>query len=195
MRKSFIENITFKKIIFFLKNSHFSIFICKSIFLNFFNIVRTCTICFFFWICCKWICWNKYAICNKWMIKVIELLLSRRQKTRYESDCQDVNSFSSEYFDFSSMWRFIVTKLLSFNNSILCSYNLWKNNLMIFWKSNISDKWRKYFDIFFIMRSSIDLICSCFKNFLIITTIFNDSKFVCNVLNAKSIWLIVMKKH
>ena len=45
------------------------------------------------------------------------------------------------------------------------------------------------------MRSSMNLICSCFKIFLIMTAIFNDSKFVCNVLNAKSIWLIVMKKH
>ena len=41
----------------------------------------------------------------------------------------------------------------------------------------------------------MSLICLCFKIFLIMTTIFNDSKFVCNVLSAKSIWLIVMKKH
>ena len=66
---------------------------------------------------------------------------------------------------------------------------------MIYWKSNIFDRWRKYFDIFFIMRSNMNLICSCFKIFLIMTTIFNDSKFVCNVLSAKSIWLIVIKKH
>ena len=45
------------------------------------------------------------------------------------------------------------------------------------------------------MRSSMSLICSCFKIFLIMTMIFNDSEFVCNVLSAKSIWLIVMKKH
>ena len=66
---------------------------------------------------------------------------------------------------------------------------------MICWKSNIFDKWRKYFDIFFIMRSNMNLICFCFKIFLIMTTIFNDSEFVCNVLSAKSIWLIVMKKY
>ena len=45
------------------------------------------------------------------------------------------------------------------------------------------------------MRSSMNLICSCFKIFLIMIAIFNDSKFVCNVLNAKSIWLIVIEKH
>ena len=45
------------------------------------------------------------------------------------------------------------------------------------------------------MRSSMNLICSCFKISLIMIAIFNDSKFVCNVLNAKSIWLIVIKKH
>ena len=66
---------------------------------------------------------------------------------------------------------------------------------MICWKSNIFNRWRKYFDIFFIMRSSMNLICSYFKILLIMTTIFNDSKSVCNVLNAKSIWLIVIKKH
>ena len=43
------------------------------------------------------------------MNKMIELLLSRRQSVKYESDCQDVNSFLSRYFDFNSMCRFIVT--------------------------------------------------------------------------------------
>ena len=66
---------------------------------------------------------------------------------------------------------------------------------MICWKSNIFDKWRKYFDIFFIMRSSMSLICSCFKIFFIMIAIFNDSEFVCNVLSATSIWLIVIEKH
>ena len=57
------------------------------------------------------------------------------------------------------------------------------------------DKYLKYFDIFFIMRSRIDFTCSCFRISLIMTTIFNDSEFARNVLSAKSIWLIVMKKH
>ena len=41
--------------------------------------------------------------------KMIELLLSKRQKAKYESNCQNANSFSSEYSDFNSMWKFIVT--------------------------------------------------------------------------------------
>ena len=45
------------------------------------------------------------------------------------------------------------------------------------------------------MRSRIDFTCSCFRISLIMTTIFNDSKSIRNALNAKSIWLIIMKKY
>ena len=38
--------------------------------------------------------------------KMIELLLSRRQNAKYESDCQNANSFLSKYSDFNSMWKF-----------------------------------------------------------------------------------------
>ena len=44
------------------------------------------------------------------MNKVIELLLSKKQSAKYESDCQDANPFLSRYSDFSSMCKFIVTK-------------------------------------------------------------------------------------
>ena len=66
---------------------------------------------------------------------------------------------------------------------------------MIFWKSNISNKCSKYFDIRFMIRSIIDFTFSFSKISLIMTTIFNDSKFVFNVLRIASIWLIIMKKH
>ena len=91
-------------------------------------------------------------------------------------------------------WFFQVKFLILFK-LLTCRDQSSDDNLIAFWKSNISNKCLKYFDIFFIMRSKIDLTCSCFKIFLIITTIFNDSEFARNVLNAKSIWLIVMKKH
>ena len=43
------------------------------------------------------------------MIKIVELLLSKKQNARYESNCQNASSFWSKYHDFSSMCRFIVT--------------------------------------------------------------------------------------
>ena len=43
--------------------------------------------------------------------KMIELLLSRKQNAKYESDCQNANSFLSKYHDFNSMCKFIVTNV------------------------------------------------------------------------------------
>ena len=56
---------------------------------------------------------EKICLNNNVMNKVIELLLSRRQSARYESDCQDANSFLSRYPDSSPMWRLSVTSVIN----------------------------------------------------------------------------------
>ena len=97
--------------------------------------------------------WNN---CNMFIVKnkMIELLLSRKQKTKYvfvSKLCESVNLFWSRYSDFSFMWKFIVTdvhkkrKRLRFRNHACCKYswrqvrlsyifetsNLWLNVLLV----------------------------------------------------------------
>ena len=45
--------------------------------------------------------------------KIIELLLFKKQNANIELNCQNVNSFLSRYFDFNSMWKFIVTDVIN----------------------------------------------------------------------------------
>ena len=66
--------------------------------------------------------------------KMIELLLSKRQNTKYESDCQDVNSFLSRYFDFNFMWKFIVTNVIERKKLQRFRYVSLKNQNSIFEK-------------------------------------------------------------
>ena len=73
--------------------------------------------------------------CNKWMIKVVELLLSKKQSARYESNCQDVNSFWSRYHDFNSMCRFIVTDVINEKKSQRSRCVAWRKHAIHFSKN------------------------------------------------------------
>ena len=53
----------------------------------------------------------------------------------------------------------------------------------------------KYFEIRVMIRFRIDLTCSFFRIFLIITITFNDLKFVFKILKTNSIWLMIIEKH
>ena len=59
---------------------------------------------------------------NNVIDKVIELLLSKKQSAKYESDCQDANSFLSRYSDFNSMCRFIVTVYVINRTTSICKH-------------------------------------------------------------------------
>ena len=60
-----------------------------------------------------WWCYHllrQNVLNNNVINNVIKLLLSKKQNAKYKSDCQNANSFLSKYFDFNSMWKFIVTE-------------------------------------------------------------------------------------
>ena len=123
------------------------------------------------------------------MNKIIELLLFKKQNAKYKSNCQNVNSFLSRYFDFNFMWKLFVTIVLK----------LIFQNLIIFSKlkySNISKLFLLYILLIHIKIINI-LLCYINQNVAINDsnyTYYSNSKSWCidNTSNLMHYWTFWM---